>query len=226
MRDPTEPTVRSVVPQDECVVYLVRHGATDNNRAKPPRLQGRRTDPGLSEEGRAQAAALARFLAMHPVDHVFSSPLLRARQTAQAVADQQGLDVQTIDALTEVDVGDWEGLAWPEIMRRWPEAYDAYMDDPIANPYFGGEHGAHVADRVRPAMGELMRSHLGSTILVLAHNVVNRIYLMEQLGGDPRRFRSIPQDNAGLNVLRYRGDREDVKIVTINAVFHLQDLAS
>ena len=60
-------------------VYLIRHGATDNNRAKPPRLQGRRTDPGLSDEGLEQAKRTGRFLADVPVHAVYSSPLLRAR---------------------------------------------------------------------------------------------------------------------------------------------------
>ena len=105
-----------------CWLYLIRHAATANNRAKPPRLQGRRTNPGLSEEGHRQAEQTARFLSSAGLKAVFSSPLLRARQTAEAIATPHGLDVITVDDLIEVDVGIWEGRDWacpnPEIVLR------------------------------------------------------------------------------------------------------------
>ena len=69
-----------------CTLYLVRHGATDNNLHNPPRLQGQRVDLGLSAAGKAQAEQTARFLATRPLAAVFSSPMLRARQTAEAIA--------------------------------------------------------------------------------------------------------------------------------------------
>ena len=68
-----------------CWCYLIRHAATDNNRARPPRLQGRRTDPGLSDEGHLQAKATGDYLAAGHMDAVYSSPLLHARQTAEAL---------------------------------------------------------------------------------------------------------------------------------------------
>jgi broad specificity phosphatase PhoE len=204
---------------DTCWFYLVRHAATDNNRARPPRLQGRRTDPGLSDEGHQQAGRTGRALAGHPLDAVYSSPLLRARQTAQAIARPHGLTVQLAEGLIEVDVGDWEGRAWDEIQRADPEAYRLFTADAGVNPYLGGENLATVLARVIPAMEQLMADNLGRVVVAVAHNCVNRAYLTHLLNLPLARYRSIPQDNCGLNLIRYRDGK--VKLVSMNVIGHL-----
>ena len=206
---------------DTCWLYLVRHGATDNNRARPPRLQGRRTDPPLSDEGLGQARQTGKFLADSPLDRVYSSPLLRARQTAEAIAEPHGLAVEVVADLIEVDVGVWEGRSWEEIQGTDPEAYRGFMTDATVNPYLGGEDIETVLVRAKPAFERLMEENLGRLIAAVAHNVVNRAYLAELIGMPLARYRSIPQDNCGLTLLRYR--RRRVKAVTINGVFHLDE---
>ena len=206
---------------DTCWLYLVRHGATANNRAKPPRLQGRRTDPPLSDEGLAQARQTGKFLADSPLGAVYSSPLLRARQTAEAIAEPHGLGVRPVDELIEVDVGQWEGRAWDEIERTDPEAYRAFMTDPAAHGYLGGESLQSVDARVVPAFKRLMADNLGRVVVIVAHNVVNRAYLADLMGIPLARYRTIPQDNCGVNLLRYRNGR--TKAVSVNGVFHLND---
>jgi broad specificity phosphatase PhoE len=206
---------------DTCWLYLVRHGATENNRADPPRLQGRRTDPPLSDEGREQARRTGEFLAGSALDAVYSSPLLRARQTARAIAEPHGLSTHIVKDLIEVDVGVWEGRSWDEIEKTDAEAYRAFMTDASVNPYLGGEHLQTVLARAAPAFQKLMQESVGRTIAVVAHNVVNRAYLAELMGMPLARYRSIPQDNCGVTLLRYR--RARVKVVTINGVFHLRD---
>ncbi len=204
---------------DACWLHLVRHGATDNNRANPPRLQGRRTDPELSDQGQRQAREAGEFLAGVALDAVYSSPLLRARQTAEAIAQRHNLPVELVDELTEVDVGDWEGLDWDEIAQRDPEAYHAFMADAAVNPYRGGENLQTVVDRAAPAFQRLLEAHLGRSIVVVAHNVVNRVCLAQLMGIPIARYRTIPQDNCGLSLIRRRNGRTNV--ITINGVFHL-----
>lgn len=204
---------------DTCWLYLIRHGATDNNLARPPRLQGRRTDPGLSDEGRVQAELTAAALADVDVQLVCASPLLRARQTAQTIADGHGLSVEVVEDLIEVDVGDWEGRPWDEIERTDAEAYRRFMADASIHPYQGGENISTVLDRVRPAMQRLMAENLGRIVAAVCHNIVNRAYLCDLLGLPLAKYRSIPQDNCGINLLRYRNGR--VKLVTINWIGHL-----
>jgi len=200
-----------------CWLYLVRHGATANNAARPPRLQGRRTDPALSDEGLQEARCTAERLAELPIDAVFASPLLRARQTAEAMARSHGLTIQVLNELVEVDVGDWEGRAWNEIQRTDGEAYRLFMTDASLHGYLGGENLATVQARVIPAFEQLMAAYCGRLIVAVAHNVVNRAYLAHLLGAPLRNYRSIPQDNCGVNLIRRRDGK--IKLITVNQLF-------
>ena len=203
-----------------CVAYLVRHGATEVNVANPPRLQGRATDLGLSSEGKVQAEQTAAFFAARKVDAVFSSPLVRAQETAAKIAGSHNLAVETIDALVEGDVGDWEGMSWPEIEAADRDYYDRYMADTGKVPYLGGESFQDVQDRALPAITKLMQANLGREIVVVAHNIVNRTTLAALLDVPIGRARQISQDNCGINVLRLRDG--ELKVRMVNVAFHLE----
>src|SRR5690242_12908104 len=158
-------------------LYLLRHAATEANLARPARLQGRRCDPPLAPLGLRQAAATRDLLAVRPIDVCFCSPLLRAVQTAAVIAAPHGLTPRPLDALTECDVGAWEGLDWGTVRERDPETYHQYMADPAAIPYPGGESFADVHRRAAAALDRLLADHAGRTLLVVSHHVVNRTYL-------------------------------------------------
>ncbi|HLA84023.1 MAG TPA: histidine phosphatase family protein [Thermoguttaceae bacterium] len=209
-----------MTPQDSTICYLIRHGATENNEQNPPVLQGQRLDLGLSAAGRDQAERLASFLTGRAIDAVYASPLRRAVETAKAIADPHHLPVEVIDGLIEVDVGEWEGLDWNQIRQNDPAAYEAFMSDAAANGYLGGECLAEVFDRTAPVLNALLADNTGRRIVVVAHNVVNRVYLAWLLGMPPAQYRTIPQENTGLNVLRFRGGK--ARIITLNSVFHLE----
>lgn len=204
---------------DTCWCYLVRHGETANNRARPRRLQGRRTDPPLSPQGHEQARRTGRLLAGEPVEAVYSSPLLRARETAEDIAGPHELSIGIVDDLIEVDVGLWEGRPWDEIQKIDPEAYRLFMADAGVHPYLGGENLSTVRARVVPALNRLMGENLGRLIAAVAHNCVNRTYLAYLLGVPLAKYRSIPQDNCGVSLLRCRHGK--VKLVTLNSIAHV-----
>lgn len=203
-----------------CNLYLIRHGATEHNLARPPRLQGRNTDAPLSVQGCRQAEATASLLAGRPFMAIYSSPMRRARETAHVVSQPHGLPVSVIEALIEVDVGVWEGQAWEEIARGDPDRYCRFMADPGVYGYPGGENMVQVVNRVARALDEIMARHLGHEIAVVAHNVVNRCYLGHLLDLSQARARGIPQDNCGVNLIRYRDGK--ARPVSINAVLHLE----
>jgi broad specificity phosphatase PhoE len=166
-----------------------------------------------------QAQRTGGWLAGRPLDAVYSSPLLRARQTAEAIACRHGLEPELVDDLIEVDVGLWEGRSWEEIERTDSEAYRLFMTDATVHPYLGGENLSVVAARAVPAMERLAARNVDRTIAVVAHNVVNRLCLAHLLKSPLARYRSIPQDNCGVNLLRYEGG--EMRPVTINAIEHL-----
>src|SRR5437764_2409246 len=117
---------RASLRQDVSVttLLLARHGETDWNRAR--RWQGHADRP-LTERGRAQAAELAERLADIALDAVYSSDLRRARETAEAVAQAQGVDLVQLAELREVSVGSWEGLTREEAATRFPEGFRRWL---------------------------------------------------------------------------------------------------
>jgi broad specificity phosphatase PhoE len=205
-------------------LYLIRHGATEANLARPPRLQGRRHDPPLARLGVRQAEATRDFLAGRRLDVCYSSPLLRAVQTAAIIAAPHGLSPQPHPELTECDVGRWEGLDWQTIRSLDAEAHRNFMADPGRYPYPGGESFGDVHRRAAPALEELLDRHAGGSILVVAHHVVNRTYLAGLLGLAPGQARQVTLDNCGISVVVREGN--ETSLCTLNAAFHLQHLAA
>jgi broad specificity phosphatase PhoE len=207
-------------PDDVCLLYLVRHGATVNNLANPPVLQGRGVNLGLSAEGVRQAQKTAQFLRRRPLSSAYSSVLARAVETAEIIVAPHGLEVNQLEAITEVDVGLWEGRSWTEIAQTDAEAYRLFLEDAGAHGYLGGETLSQVEARVVPALRETMARHLGQRVLVVAHNVVNRAFLASLLQLPMSRARTLRQDNGCVNIIRYR--EGEMEVVTMNAVFHLE----
>lgn len=147
-------------------LYLVRHGETDWNRQR--RIQGL-TDIALNDSGREQARATARRLATRRWDGVFTSPLSRARETAEIIAAELGMPQPTaLDALVERNYGEAEGLDFAEVDRLWPER--------AAVP--GQETREEVTERVLPALQELAGAHPGESLLVVSHGGAIRAVLM------------------------------------------------
>jgi broad specificity phosphatase PhoE len=199
-------------------LYLVRHAATAANLVTPARLQGR-ADPPLAPLGVRQAEATRDLLAGHPISACYSSPLLRAIETAAIVAAPHRLTPMPIAELTECDVGKWEGLDWETIRDCDPETYRRYMADPAAVAYPGGESFADVHARAGPALDRLVADHPGQTLLVVSHHVVNRTYLAGLLGLPLRLARNVSLDNCGVSVVTSEAGR--ATLTTLNAVFHL-----
>jgi broad specificity phosphatase PhoE len=184
-------------------------------------LQGHGIDTSLSDTGRRQAEAVAGFLANRPLDVVLSSPMQRARETAQAIAAPHGISAGVLESISECDVGRWEGLDWGSIMEDDAEAYHRFMDDPAANGYPEGESYANVLDRVGGPLDEVLAAHRGQTVAVVAHNIVNRVYVARLMGWPLSRAREIRQDNTGIDVIRGRDD--EITLMSFNVRFHLDD---
>jgi broad specificity phosphatase PhoE len=204
-------------------LYLVRHGATAANLARPARLQGRKDTP-LADLGVRQAEAARDVLARGPLHHCYTSPLCRAFRTAKIIAAPHGLRPVRIEALTECDVGRWEGLDWDTIQSQDPHAYRLFHADPGTFPYPDGESFGQVHERAAPAIDALLRRHAGQALLVVAHHVVNRTYLAGLLGLSPGEARRVTLDNGGISVVIR--DCDGTQVRTLNAAFHLAGLTA
>lgn len=139
-------------------ILLARHGETDWN------LQGRvqgHTDTPLNATGLEQARALADQLAREPLLAVYTSDLVRARDTAAIVADLHGLDVKLDPDLREKNFGSWEGLTDVEIRERFPDAVRGRWGD--------GETTEEVVERTIGAVERIRDRQLAGPVLVVSH---------------------------------------------------------
>ncbi|WP_375407104.1 histidine phosphatase family protein [uncultured Amnibacterium sp.] len=139
-------------------LVLVRHGETEWNRLK--RVQGR-TDIPLNDTGRRQARATAERLTGEHFDAVVASPLSRAAETAQIIADGLGIGpIELVDDLVERDYGEAEGMTGKDIDARWGGSLEAR------------ESRVEVIDRVKPALLAIAARHPGQRVLVVSHGGV------------------------------------------------------
>jgi broad specificity phosphatase PhoE len=151
-------------------LLVTRHGATTWNRTG--KLQGR-IDVPLSDLGHAQAKALAARLADTEFAHVYRSDTVRAEETARILAGGRRTPVTTMDGLTEMDLGDWQGLTFTEVAERWPESHDAFWHDPGAyRSPVGGESFAELRRRTAEAMARIVDHQPSATVLVVTHSLV------------------------------------------------------
>ncbi len=132
-------------------LLLTRHGMTG---AGDGVMLGGQLDVPLSSQGRREAEALARRLSGVRLDRIISSPMIRALETAQIVAE--GRPVEIDERLRELDYGRWEGLDYAEIQARDPELRARWEADPASTHSPGGESGFEVADRARSFLESLL----------------------------------------------------------------------
>lgn len=145
-------------------LLLVRHGETDWNAER--RFQGHADTP-LNERGRAQALALADELTGEGIALVYTSDLARARETAEIVAARLDAEVLSLRELREIDVGEWEGLTWPEIEERYPEGARSWHD--TGSGWETGETYEELGERVVAALRRIAADHPAERVLVVAH---------------------------------------------------------
>ncbi len=162
---------------EDTEVFLVRHGETVSNQER--RWQGHQ-DGMLSETGRTQAVRLGASLPT--LDALYSSPLTRAADTANAIASQQSLDVTLEPGLKEIGFGAWEGMTKPEIAEKYPDEYEDFRNGSDAARGGTGETFAGVRRRMAASMDNIIGRHPGENVGVVSHGGATRAWVTEILG--------------------------------------------
>ncbi len=202
-------------------IILVRHGETNWN------LQGRyqgQEDTRLSEKGFLQAQLLAKGLEKVHIDACVSSPLKRSLLTCKTCAALHKLPVTVDGRIIEINHGTWEGELAGDIEARYPEEFKLWHTAPHKVQMPGGENLEDVRRRSREAFDSYAAEYDGKTILVAAHDAVNKAIICDILGLDMSRFWSIKQDNACINVLECNNG--EWRLVLLNNTNHLGYLFS
>lgn len=162
-------------------VHLVRHGEVDNpGRVVYADLPGF----GLSDRGRSEARAAARHLAGMGVDHICTSPLQRARETAAVISEATGAGVESRDDLVEWHLGRrWAGVTWEDIPARFPGELEAYLEAPTELD-FSPESLQELAERIAGAVQEVAAVRgAGDSVVIVSHQdpiQAGRLALLEQ----------------------------------------------
>jgi len=195
-------------------IYLVRNGATDFSRDH--RIAGRR-DISLNAQGRAQAEDVATRLAKIPVTEVLSSPLPRAVETAQAIAQPHGVDVARDPRLVDFHAGIWEGLTFAELSVR--EDYRSFIADPLAS---GSPAGARIADARDRMVASLEQSlednELGAHIVIVSHAGPLRVIVAHYLGMNAGHYHRLRVSTGSISVLRFSSSDGAPRLLALNCL--------
>jgi probable phosphoglycerate mutase len=196
---------------------LLRHGETPLSAER--RFAGRGDIP-LTETGKLQAKAAAQRLAARGgVQLIVTSPLRRARLTAEAVAAATGAPVQVDEGWIEADFGEWEGLSYAEAMERWPDEVTAWMNDTSVAPP-GGESFAAAGRRVLAALDRLLERSEPGRVVVVSHVTPMKTVLRHALLAPAAALRRIHLDVACLCEVDWYADGP-VVVRSLNDTGHL-----
>lgn len=148
-------------------VILVRHGETDWNQVR--RIQGGNSDTQLNKRGKQQAESVASRLKQEAIQAIYSSPLQRALNTAQAIARHHQVEVKIDPALKEIDAGELEGTTIGDIGKRLDELLVSEAEGKPIFKTYGGESLAEVQQRLWSIIQHLVSQHRDGVIVVVSH---------------------------------------------------------
>jgi len=209
-------------------LYLIRHGdALPGPEIVIPEGDNEGSPP-LTPLGRRQAEALGRWWADKQFDALYSSPLLRTRQTAEPFAEIRAMEVKLVEDLREVhfridgrtpgDPAD-PALSHEELKKRYDEAIRRVSEDGHWSVLTGSESGAHLRERVTRALTKIAAGHPGGRVAVFAHAGVINAFLAVILGQE--RDLLFPLHNTGVTIVRCQGQR--ASLVAFNDISHLRE---
>ncbi|MCY0878311.1 MAG: histidine phosphatase family protein [Firmicutes bacterium] len=182
-------------------VLLVRHGESEANRAG--RFAYHAWDPHLTELGRAQARQLVAQLQHAPIKHLATSPLARARETIQPLAESRRLVPAVLADLAEVNLGSWDGARLIDLERSDSAAFRAWRQDPESNPPPGGESILAVGRRVLNALERYLETVEPGLTVAATHAdcIKGALLIVTRTSGPSARTLFVP--NMGQLLLRY-----------------------
>lgn len=193
-------------------IYLIRHGQIAST--KPRRFIGR-TELPLTADGEKQITSLGKVLAGHSFDRLVCSPLSRCQKSGKILSRTLGTIIETENEISEIDLGDWEGLTVAEVKSKFPGEYEKRGENLAGYRPKGGESFSNLQDRVWPAFVRIIEATT-SVSAVVAHAGVNRILLCHLLGIPLENMFRIPQDYGCYNII-FAGQK-GIRVGSVNSV--------
>lgn len=199
--------------------YLLRHGENEWN-ADLDRYSGE-SDIPLSALGKKQAEKAAAALSKVKIDVIYASPLSRAVETARPIAERHSLEIHTDQRIKEINFGKWEGKTKEEAKKQFPENWRQWNADPThTRAGETGETAYEVFRRADEFFREKMEQHVDRNVLVVAHNTLNRLYMIGTLSAPFQKYRTLVQNNTGISILELTPGQ--AQWLQINSISHLE----
>ena len=191
-------------------IYLVRHGKI-RTEGDQRRYIGQ-TDVPLDAEGIRQIERMRERLASSGVKNIYCSDLERSRESAHLLATNSRYPVSELSDLREIHLGEWEGLSFAEVIRRFPDKFEERGKDIAYYRVPGGESFVDCSQRVLAAFHKIV-AEMTEPIVIVGHAGVNRLILCNLLGMPIANLFRIAQDFACINTLQYNGAMVQVKLI-------------
>ena len=215
-------------------VIIVRHGQSSYNTER--RIQGRSDASILTEKGCFDSRKVGAALSHLSFAAIYTSPLQRAKQTAEVILSSLPPDshpslVQTSAQLMEIDLPLWEGMLLQEVREKFSQDYRIWQERPhelrmLVTP--GAREHLPVPslyEQARQFWQETLPRHSGETVLLVGHNGINRALISTALGISPARYHSLQQSNCGISVLNFAGGLgQPVQLESLNQTGHLGEI--
>jgi ribonuclease H / adenosylcobalamin/alpha-ribazole phosphatase len=191
-------------------LVLVRHGATSHTADK--RFSGGLggSNPGLTDEGRAQVREVADWLAPlgDAVDAVVASPVRRTRESAEILAERLGLDQVEEPGFAEMEFGAWDGMTFGEVRDRHPDELEKWLGD-LDLAAGGGESFREVEERVLAGLARVVERYAGRTVIVVSHVTPIKILIAHAVGAPLTSLFRMELSTASVSVVSFYGDDAD-----------------
>ncbi len=197
-------------------LILVRHGQTDWNTEY--RAQGQ-SDVLLNQAGEAQAEAIARALKGAPIEAIYSSPLSRAYQTAQAIGRFHEVNIMTDDRLKELDLGEMDGLYYPSLKTVAPDFFNIWTTDPASVTWPGGETLPELQRRIWDAVLSIISGNCNRCVVIASHFFSLLTLICQVLELNLSEFRRLNLSVASISSLEFVGEKG--RLVSLNDTCHL-----
>ncbi len=199
-----------------CLV-LVRHGQVPG--IDPERFRGR-SNLALTARGRRDAKLTAARIAArsHPAA-IFTSPMQRCIETARPIAEACSCPQQVLDSFNDIDYGAWLGKTHQEVRESSPDAYRQWRTSPELAQIPGGESLKEVAARIADGLGLVLERYSSDTVVLVGHDVTNRVLLLQALGLPLAAFWRLAQDPCGISEILWINNT--AKLIRMNETAHL-----
>jgi len=184
-------------------LYLCRHGEVAGDGR--PRYNGH-SDVDITEKGVTQMERLREMLSEAPLSAIYSSDMIRTRKGALIIGERHEIEHVEHERFRERHVGKWELMPFEEIRKVYPDEWSAWLGDIVNFCPPEGESLSQVAGRVLPALRDVLDSHEGGDVVLIAHGGVNRVILADAMGLDLSRVFRIEQNYGALNIIDYYED--------------------